>query len=349
MIGRPQPGALAGTARQRLAQVITFYLDDAKADDHRVSRTCSVSEKVVARWRTGDEVPGPEQWSKLKRSVHHTFARHSDLYQLARREAEEAAREAHRQRVLQQERERDGKPMTPATKINTALGDQLQAVKVPAAPPQTPPALLVVPADKVAAESHVANRDPKAHAEKTSIALRNLPAGWRSREAQERRRAFALEFFRQRPDANVHGADSCDAALIATFGVSCDFRSLNAAKQQARREREERERKTPSAFAKLAETEFAAAKAAADKQDEILARGIYDKPATSETIGLGGFTPSTRKPEDEIAAAAKLILEAVPNLETFTISVDDKGEASIGYTIRKVVVTSEAGSLKVQR
>ncbi len=50
-----------------------------------------------------------------------------------------------------------------------------------------------------------------------------------------------------------------------------------------------------------------------------------------------------------VEAAVELILGAVPNLRTFTIAVDDSGEASVDYTVREVVVRETGGSLKVRR
>jgi len=45
--------------------------------------------------------------------------------------------------------------------------------------------------------------------------------------------------------------------------------------------------------------------------------------------------------------AAQLVLGAIPNLRTFTITVDDNGEATISHTQREVRVIETSGTLKL--
>jgi transcriptional regulator with XRE-family HTH domain len=51
----------------------------------------------------------------------------------------------------------------------------------------------------------------------------------------------------------------------------------------------------------------------------------------------------------DIEAAAQIVLSAIPNLKTFTISVDDKGEVTVSHTTREVRVVEASGSIKLKR
>jgi hypothetical protein len=53
--------------------------------------------------------------------------------------------------------------------------------------------------------------------------------------------------------------------------------------------------------------------------------------------------------EKDIEAAAQIVLSAIPNLKTFTISVDDKGEVTVSHTTREVKVVEASGSIKLKR
>lgn len=51
----------------------------------------------------------------------------------------------------------------------------------------------------------------------------------------------------------------------------------------------------------------------------------------------------------DIEAAAQIVLGAIPNLKTFTINVDDKGEVTVSHTTREVRVVEASGSIKLKR
>ena len=59
--------------------------------------------------------------------------------------------------------------------------------------------------------------------------------------------------------------------------------------------------------------------------------------------------PTAPTSDEDIQTAVGLILDAIPGLQTFTISVDEHGEASVDYQIRKVKIETVGGSMKVQR
>jgi DNA-binding transcriptional regulator YiaG len=51
----------------------------------------------------------------------------------------------------------------------------------------------------------------------------------------------------------------------------------------------------------------------------------------------------------DIETAAQLVLGAIPNLRTFTITVDDAGEVTVSHTTREVRVVEASGSIKLKR
>jgi transcriptional regulator with XRE-family HTH domain len=51
----------------------------------------------------------------------------------------------------------------------------------------------------------------------------------------------------------------------------------------------------------------------------------------------------------DLAAAVRLVLEAMPNLRSMTIEVDDDGEVSIAFKTREIRVVEDSGALKVRR
>jgi hypothetical protein len=143
-----------------------------------------------------------------------------------------------------------------------------------------------------------------------------LRPGWKSAEAVSERREFALSVLRQRPHIRERGHDSLDELLVQRFGCGIS------------------------------------AEAAADMR-----RRVFDERAASPIVTP---TPGRDKPPApppatrevnaaDVAAAVELILGAVPSLRTFTVVVDDSGEASVDYTVREVVVRETGGSLKVRR
>ena len=55
--------------------------------------------------------------------------------------------------------------------------------------------------------------------------------------------------------------------------------------------------------------------------------------------------PAPPTPVSDIEAAAQIVLSAIPNLRTFTISVDDAGEVTVSHTVR----VEASSSIKLKR
>lgn len=131
---------------------------------------------------------------------------------------------------------------------------------------------------------------------------------------------FARSVLVQRPHIKVAGPDGLIAVIKARFGVGIDNRSAS----------------------KLVEEHHA------KMTEAVQSRGALDA-IQREVITKPLELPPTANADEQIKAATSLILEAVPNLASFTISVDASGAASVGYTTRELRVVENTGSFKVQR
>lgn len=223
-----------------------------------------------------------------------------------------------------------------------------------ALPPAPTPEPAPLPPPPPAPKQTIADEERGARAAR---ALNALPRGWKSTEAREQRQAFALDMFRQRPNASLTGADSVDEALRRTFGVGINPATLGELREQARREiagrpgivieASQREleglvERRGNIVAELGAVEGALAKAHQDARDNVdVYRGT---PHPGPIVGLA--PPAS--PEDNIRTAVELVLESIPNLLEFNSNVDMHGEAHVDYKQREVRIIENAGSLKVK-
>ena len=53
--------------------------------------------------------------------------------------------------------------------------------------------------------------------------------------------------------------------------------------------------------------------------------------------------------ENDIEGAVRLILEAIPNLRSFKVEVDDAGEVHVSHTVREVRVVESSGTMKLKK
>jgi hypothetical protein len=336
MITRINKDSISGTAtnhRQRLGEVIR-YLREERGHNHRmVSRTCAMPIATVEAMERGEYVPTGEQWNKMRRAVNHTLSHYHDLYRLAceERDAEQAEQAARKAATKETNVQNNGAPrhVPPTPSIGTNLGSKLATVQLQPLKPENPP-----PVAPASVQDQPMADKPKPDTTKLRAALANLPEGWKAREAIERRKAYALEQIRLRPGIRSSGADSLDTLLQRTFGVGLSDAAVRELRAQVERERIEAERQR-------IRTEVLAEVAAPAATPE-------PKPEPPPIIAVAPVV--TREVnEADLAAAVELILSAVPGLESFTISVDAEGHASVDYQIRKVVITTAGGSLKVPR
>ncbi|HUS27560.1 MAG TPA: helix-turn-helix domain-containing protein [Kofleriaceae bacterium] len=344
-----ETNGIANNARQRLGEVIRHYREDRDITKREVSRRCKVPEGLVDRWEGGEAVPNSDEWKALCRGMNRALNAYQELYLRARKEADDDARSRAVQTMSNEKPKEPTKmqtptPNNPSARISTSLGDKLAAATAPK------PAISIVrdPDPEPAPPSDTTSRTTRA-------AMAKLPKGWKSHEMLAKRRAFALDILRQRPNIRDSGADSLEELLQRAFGVGLANYTVKELREQAKREADGRpmpvaspppmqwhppivQPQAPVTHAEAVEAQRKATAAIASPED--IARMHGAKPAPVST------TPTSA---GDIETAVQLVLEALPNLQTFTIHVDEHGEASVDYQIRKVVITTDGGSFKVKR
>lgn len=70
--------------------------------------------------------------------------------------------------------------------------------------------------------------------------------------------------------------------------------------------------------------------------------------AAAEQLAIEQAREAKADERDDLSAAVRLVIEAMPNLRTMTIDVDDDGEVAVSYKTREVRVVEDSGSLKVR-
>lgn len=338
MITRDNRASISGTAqnaRQRLGEVIKFHRTSREWSVREVAKRCKCSVTDVEAFEAGRLVPNGEQWKSLCMGINRALHSFNDLRMRALDE----------QRAEQETITRSITNMNNGHhKVGTNLGAKLGSVQLASVPGSNKPA----PDSPTAPTSDARTVNPGQpvtyHAQPTAIppeptrdttklkaALQSLPVGWKSRTANEQRRAFALEELRKRPTIRTSGADSLDEMLQRTFGVGLSDSTIRELRAQVQREKLKAEI--------LAEMPPVA---------QVHRIEATPTPGTIPAI-VDAPIPTGEVNNEDLEAAVQLVLGAIPGLQTFTITVDEHGEASVDYQIRKVVVTTAGGSLKVRR
>lgn len=195
-----------------------------------------------------------------------------------------------------------------------ALGAMV--VEAPQPPPPPAPVLSIVPrlpAEPVPETLHDDGFDLRP----AYRAVAKLPDGWRTAEAIEERQRYARDLI-------ARGLTNEDIykQVRVKFGVGIGQESL------MRLRAEVRESKTRTHQASTVPTTPPA------------------PPAPSPAP-----TPADppRISANDVEGAVRLILEAIPNLKTFKIDVDEGGEVHVEHTVREVRVIETRGSLKLKK
>lgn len=158
-----------------------------------------------------------------------------------------------------------------------------------------------------------------------------FPPGARSREQFFVREAWASEFFRKRPNAPIAGPDGVQQALRKKFGVALHWNRLAELKVFAQEGKLEPRKPPPNGshpqpdlFGGNSDEVLAASQEvlalASDPEDRALAKLLGDAAAARRRIEV---TPELPKEgmDAEVAALVTLLIEAIPNLEEFTLRV----------------------------
>jgi hypothetical protein len=79
-------------------------------------------------------------------------------------------------------------------------------------------------------------------------------------------------------------------------------------------------------------------------------RDLYSAAALEQLKEQEGISPAdVAHPTPDLEAAALLVIEAIPNLRSCTIEIDDVGDIAINYRTRELRVVEDDGSLKITR
>lgn len=349
MITRDNKASISGTAqsaRQRLGEVIRYYREDRDLAVRAVASRAKVAAGLVEDWEAGKAIPNSDEWKALCRGVNRALNAHQDLYARARKEAEDEARARAEQRST----------MRPDTKINTALGDKLAKITDHTPPPARPqpqptpaPALAVVPdpPNEQPPSKSLASADLGQPVRGLAVDGRKLPpmrpAGSDTTEARNRRRNFVRELLAAFPDKRTTGADSVVSLVRKTFGIGISPEAVDEIREELKREQLTRE-VTAEVLKRTGAQPIAT--------DVAAPAPAPNPPPMPAAVGLpvGALSGATNEPHaGDLEAAVELVLAALPGLQTFTIHVDENGEASVDYQIRKVKVETVGGSIKVKR
>lgn len=352
--------------REQLGEVIAFYRNARGHDIRMVSRVCACSVALVEQWEAGKAVPTSEQWGKLKRAVNGGLREFGDLWRLAADEqhAEHQAMQARRRAEEQNMQNANGasRHVPPTPTIGTNLGSKLASALPtgdrpsdrptghwtggpgqpltpvhPAAPaPRNPITTVAGPTEP---EQTAPVEQPKERKPRKAI-----PAGSMAAEAIERRRQYVRDLIRKRPGIRGTGPDSINSELLATFGVTMDHGTISELRAEIERERNAALDARAGVTNVIPQTTIDIMNAEQAQRD--LDARLKDAPPI---IAVAPAQATGDVNEADLAAAVDLILASVPGLQSFTIEVDEQGHATVDYQIRKVVVTTAGGSLKVPR
>lgn len=312
---------------KRLSEVITFSMEDKKKTPEDVATLCMCAASLVNAWLAGTAVPDRQRWGFLCSRLDRALFTYGSLHSAAL--AELAGRP-----VVPQSSPSVGSGLL-ASKLKEALapiagssGASMMAGAAVAA--RTVEAILEAPkpAPEPAVDPDLARRE--ARSAQTSKALLALPAGWRSRENINKREAFARNFFRSRPHANLA---LCAEALDKEFGVGIGSTSLSRIRDEERRMFETGQRPPVPRVRDVSDEPLSTE----PTRDEVI-----DMPRTGQGNAelLTSVTPPPPTVDDQLQVAIEIVLEAVPHLAEMTITRNASGEVSYKVVEAKVVETT---------
>jgi len=164
---------------------------------------------------------------------------------------------------------------------------------------------------------------PKRKRRKKRKSQRKFPPGSRERRSIEDRKIAAREILRGRPNMTLQGRDGLAFLLRQRFGVALKYETMKALKDDA-----------------IAALDDALTLEAARSGAEIRLREV---PITPKPL----VEQVTQDIEEQLRAAAEIIRDVVPNLREFKLTVDDKGQVTVDYLVKKVIVEEQKGKLEL--
>jgi len=311
--------SLAGTvhinrmhdARKKLAETINFRLDERGMSNRQISERIGASVSEVEKMRDGTLVLDRMKWKRLCGMVARSLFAVQHLYNDALKEQEE-----ERDMVVNGLRRNNGFQQRTSSGAMTNFGDKLVAAGVIDEPRKEPDVT-----------------DEK----KARKAMPQFPPGAMTDERIAERRAYARDIIRQRPAISGFGDDGLQAILRKRFGVGISPEQVTLLKEEeVKRENYERDIR-----AKIAAEAVASARPTAPAplpETERPASSIETPPVSTRAIN-----------DADVSAAVEIIIGAIPGLQTLTIEVNEAGEASVSYEVRKIQVQTVKASLTVKR
>lgn len=320
------------SARKKFGEVLRFHREQRDYPIRRVADMLGCSPETVQNYEAGHVVPEGKAWDKYKGIVNRRLVAYAELRTRAITEAA-----AERQFLIQTMEHR---PMA----TNGSNGHSKPLTHQPLANIKAPDARTVHPGAEVGYHNEPPHRT--LHAKPEALAARGIapkpsdtpavkhkprasvPLGTHTPEACKQREEWARLQFRQRPRMSIQGQDGLNIIMRQRFGVGISWEVASRIKQEVNDELAKLPPAVPAGVTSTAPT---------------LAPGVDLGPPP--IVIKAAVAPSDR----DIGAAVQLVLDAIPNLRTFTITVDDAGEASIEYKIREVKIVETGGSMKVRR
>lgn len=270
---------------KRLSEVIAFSMGDKKKTPEDVATLCMCAAGLVNAWLAGTAVPDRQRWGFLCSRLDRSLFTYGSLHSAALAELA-------------------GRPVVPQSSPSVGSGLLASKLKEALAEVELEPDMRAI------------------RAERTSTALKALPSGWRSRESINKREAFARNFFRSRPHADI---TACEKALAAEFGVGTASQTLSRIRDEERAAHVERTTRESQAKTPTVE---------APKPDPVY-RDVSDEPLSTEAQVRP--VPTV---DDQLQVAIDIVLEAMPHLAEMTISRSPSGEVSYKVVEAKVVETT---------
>jgi hypothetical protein len=307
-------------AMKKLGEVLRFHRDERRLSTRRVADMCGVPQKDVENWEAGITVIDNKAWGKFRGIVHRRIGEYVALRQRASVEAEEMRlREA-------------AKP-----KFGTSLGEKLseKLVSIEETPKVEAPK---VEAPKVEAQTPPEPKSPEP--ERPALSLVREPdiapvAPKRKKRVHmtasaTEREQWARLVLRQRPRMPINGPDGLLTLMRRRFGIGMDHYIAARLKDEILAE-----------FGSMLPDVPPGVKAAP-----------APTPAQAETLipveVIRAQVEQADQLNEDIETAVQLIIDSVPELKTFTIKIDDRGEAHVEYEIKKVRVETVGGSMTVK-
>jgi hypothetical protein len=156
------------------------------------------------------------------------------------------------------------------------------------------------------------------------------PPGANSSQAVHERIEFARGLLMTRPYMKINGPDGLVESIKTRFGVGVDPRTLSPLVEEAR----------ARAVAGVSDN-----RVAREAARQAIAQPIEDPMPHQKAVPVA----PARDASSEIAAAVKMIIEAVPGLVILTIKVEDDGVIRVAHQVKETRVVVDTGTMELKR